>query len=180
MVRAPKPTTEQAIAQDDLYRQADGLYRASLERLARAYELDPDKRRDLLQEIHLQLWRSFALFDGRCSLKTWVYRVAHHTATSHVIRNRRIYSNLVGLEELDIAGASGGEADVDRLKALEHLSKLIQSLKPLDRQVIVLYLEEIDATSIGEITGISPMNVAMKIHRIKTILKKKFRQGESP
>ena len=180
MVRAPKPTTEQAIAQDDLYRQADGLYRASLERLARAYELNPDKRRDLLQEIHLQLWRSFGLFDGRCSLKTWVYRVAHHTATSHVIRNRRIYSNLVGLEELDTAGVSEAEVDVDRLNALEQLSKLIQSLKPLDRQVIVLYLEEIDATSIGEITGLSPMNVAMKIHRIKSILKKKFRQGESP
>ena len=180
MVRAPKPTTEQAIAQDDLYRQTDGLYRAALERLARAYELDTDKRRDLLQEIHLQLWRSFGLFNGRCSLKTWVYRVAHHTATSHVIRNRHIYSNLVGLEELDTARVSEAEVDVDRLKALEHLSKLIQSLKPLDRQVIVLYLEEIDATSIGEITGLSPMNVAMKIHRIKSILKKKFRQGESP
>ena len=95
------------------------MYRVSLERLARAYELDPDKRRDLLQEIHLQLWRSFGLFDGRCSLKTWVYRVAHHTATSHVIRKRRIYSNLVGLEELDTAGVSEAEVDVDRLKALD-------------------------------------------------------------
>jgi DNA-directed RNA polymerase specialized sigma24 family protein len=33
-----------------------------------------------LQEIRIALWRSFANFDGRCSLRTWVYRVAHNTA----------------------------------------------------------------------------------------------------
>lgn len=178
MVTGDKGIKDQTTVQDDLYRQADGAYRGPLERLARAYELDPDKRSDLLQEIHLQLWRSFALFDGRCSLKTWVYRVAHHTATSHVIRNRRIYSKLISLEDLDMAG--GTVVDLDRLKALEQLSKLIQCLKPLDRQVIVLYLEEIDAASIGEITGLSPANVAMKIHRIKNILKRKFMQGVAP
>ena len=48
----------------------------TLDRLARAYESDPEKRRDLRQEIHFALWRSFATFDNRCSLRTWVYRVA--------------------------------------------------------------------------------------------------------
>jgi hypothetical protein len=69
-----------------------------LVRLARAYEGDADARRDLLQEIHLHLWRSFAQYDQRCSLRTWVYRVAHNVATSHVIRQRRIRSRLVGIE----------------------------------------------------------------------------------
>jgi RNA polymerase sigma-70 factor (ECF subfamily) len=44
--------------------------------------MNPEDRRDLLQEIHLALWRSFATFDDRCSLRTWVYRVAHNVATS--------------------------------------------------------------------------------------------------
>jgi RNA polymerase sigma-70 factor (ECF subfamily) len=60
---------------------------------------------------------------------------------------------------------------------LNRLSALIRRLKPLDRQVIVSYLEEVDATSIGEITGLSPANVAMRIHRIKNILAKRFHQG---
>ena len=72
-----------------------------LDRLAAGYEADPDKRRDLRQEIHLQLWKSFAAFDGRCSLKTWTLRVAHNTAASYVIRERRINANLVGLEEIE-------------------------------------------------------------------------------
>ena len=54
---------------------------------------------------------------------------------------------------------------------------LIQQLKPLDRQVIISYLEGMDAASIGEVTGISPGNVATKIHRIKNILARKFNEG---
>jgi len=46
-------------SQDDLYQDAADKYGSALERLARAYEADPEKRRDLIQEIHFQLWRSF-------------------------------------------------------------------------------------------------------------------------
>jgi len=74
------------------------LFGAALERLARAYQPDADSRLDLLQEIHVALWRSFASFDGRCSLRTWVYRVAHNVATSQVTRRRRNAPTLVGLD----------------------------------------------------------------------------------
>jgi len=59
---------------------------------------------------------------------------------------------------------------------LNRLSALIQRLKPLDRQVILSYLEGMDAAWTGEITGLSPANVAMRIHRIKNILAKQFHQ----
>src|SRR5262245_26110145 len=74
--------------QDELYEEAAAICGTALDRVARAYEVDPDKRPDLLQEIHLALWQSFEHFEGRCSLKTWVYRVAHNTATSVVIRQK--------------------------------------------------------------------------------------------
>jgi RNA polymerase sigma-70 factor, ECF subfamily len=161
--------------QDDLYQQAAEEHRLALERVSRAYEADPDKRRDLLQEIHLQVWRSFANFDNRCSVRTWVYRVAHNAAASYVIRERR--TALVTLETLEAAAEGTIEADTGRQQALDRLSALIQQLKPLDRQVIVSYLEGMDAASIGEITGLSPANVAMKVHRIKNILARQFHQG---
>jgi RNA polymerase sigma-70 factor, ECF subfamily len=53
---------------DDLFQQVAAEYGAALERLAHAYEADSDRCRDLLQEIHFQLWHSFERFDGRCSL----------------------------------------------------------------------------------------------------------------
>jgi RNA polymerase sigma-70 factor (ECF subfamily) len=165
--------------QDDLYRAAAAEYSAPLDRLARAYEADPDKRRDLLQEIHFALWRSFAGFDGRCSQRTWVYRVAHNAAASHVVRQRRANKAvLVGLEELEAAPDPYDERHAaGRREALDRLLELIRQLKPLDRQIIFSYLEGLDAASIGEITGLSPGNVATKIHRIKTILTRRFHSG---
>ena len=164
-------------SQDQRYREAAAAYGAALERLARAYEADPDYRRDLLQEIHLALWRSFSDWDERCTLRTWVYRVAHNAAASHVIRQRRMNSHvLVSLEELDHL-ADPSVLDADHQQALNRLLMLVQRLKPVDRQVILSYLEGMDAAAIGEITCLSPGNVATKIHRIKNILAREFHQG---
>ena len=66
----------------EMFEDAVLAHGPALGRLALAYEMNPEDRRDLLQEIHLALWRSFATFDDRCSLRTWVYRVAHNVATS--------------------------------------------------------------------------------------------------
>jgi len=81
-----------------------------------------------------------------------------------VIRERRIFSTLVSLEELEMLPDKAEDStDADRRLNLDRLSALIQRLKPIDRQVIVSYLEDMDAVSIGEITGLSPANVAMRI-----------------
>jgi len=61
----------------------------------------------------------------------------------------------------------------DRLDC-ERLLQLIHRLKPLDREVMLLYLEDLDAATIGEITGISAANVRAKIHRIKNLLAGRF------
>src|SRR5579862_9792550 len=113
-----------------MYQDAAKQFAPALERLARAYELDPEKRRDLLQEIHFQLWRSFAHFDRRCAMRTWVYRVAHNVATGHVIRQRRIRERLVSIETIAaMPGREHGELAASEAEALDHLSTLIQRLK---------------------------------------------------
>jgi RNA polymerase sigma-70 factor, ECF subfamily len=166
------------VSQDDLYREVAESYGSSLDRLARAYEADPEARRDLLQDIHLQLWRSFAHFDRRCSLRTWVYRVAHNVATGHVVRQRRIRKTLASIEEIESMPSNDqNELAASQNQALERLSGLIQQLKPLDRQIIISYLEGMDANSTAEITGLSGANVAMKVHRIKSVLTRWFHEG---
>lgn len=160
---------------DELYAAATHEFGRALDRLAAGYEADPEKRHDLRQDIHLQLWRSFEVFDGRCSLKTWTFRVAHNTAVSYVHRERRKNTGFVSLEEIERTAPSGDrEPDIDRERALERLSEFIRQLKPLDRQIMISYLEEMDAAAIAEITGLSPANVGMKIHRIKSILAGRF------
>ncbi len=165
--------------QDALYEEAAAAYGAALERLARAYEANVETRRDLLQEIHVALWRSFDGFAGRCSLRTWVYRVAHNVATSHALRERRRNATKwVTLEEAEEAGDLGDAgAAIEERDALRHMMALVRGLEPLDRKVILSYLEGIDAASIGEITGLSAKNVATKIHRIKNVLARRAGEG---
>src|SRR5262245_27894443 len=153
-----------------LYSELAAEYGGALERLARAYERDADKRRDLLQEIHVALWRSLARFDGRCSTRTWVYRVAHNTATSHVIRPKTGAPAFLVSRDLDSIPDTLDEEDrLDRRRTLDRLYDLIDQLRPIDRQVMLLYLEEVDAATIADITGLTPGNVATRIHRLKLL-----------
>lgn len=81
--------TDDPSARESHYVQAAAEYGLALERLCYGYEADPDRRQDLLQDIHVQLWRSFEVFDGRCSLRTWTYRIAHKVAVSYMIRRSK-------------------------------------------------------------------------------------------
>ena len=164
--------------QDELYAEPVAAYSAAMARIARSYVTDPDRARDLLQDINVALWQSLSRFEGRCSLRTWTYRVAHNVATSQVVRRRASTPTLVGLDELEETPAAiDADEALDAHRALARLQALVHRLKPLDRQVMVLYLEDVDAGSIAEVTGLSAGNVATKIHRIKAVLARRFHEG---
>lgn len=171
-----------ADTQDERYAAAAAEFGGAIERLARAYEAQADARADLIQDIHVALWRSLAGFDGRCALRTWVYRVAHNTAASHVQRRRRWRGErTASLDELDrLADADDPEAAVGERRALARLMALIHRLNPTDRQLTLLYLEGLDAGAIGEVTGLSAGAVATKVHRLKALLAKRFAEGGRP
>lgn len=167
----------QGSRQDALYRELGLVLTGAVERLARGYEASEARRQDLVQEIHVGLWRSFASFDGRCSLRTWVYRVAHNIAATHVLRDRRS-RDLIHLEEIEEApDPVGVERLLEQRDALGRLLELVRRLDPIDRQVILLYLEGEDAAGIAEVTGLSTSNIATKIHRIKKLLTSRFHGG---
>jgi RNA polymerase sigma-70 factor (ECF subfamily) len=113
-------------------------------------------------------------FDGRCSMRTWVYRVAHNTAGTYRTARRRMPKG-VSIEELELTDDGGSPEEIaGNNQALERLLEMIRALQPPDRQIMLLYLEDLDAAAIGEITLLSAGAVATKIHRIKALLAKRF------
>jgi len=168
-------------SQDEKYQQAAAEFGDAISRLAYAYERDVEKRKALVQDIHFELWRSFKLFDDRSSLRTWVYRVAHNTGASHITKNKRISQHIyLNLDDIDKVPDQTDTVDAfEKIQQLDQLIALIDRLKPADRQIITLYLEDLDAASIGEIAGISSGAVATKIHRIKYKLSELFRKGDT-
>ena len=104
--------------------------------------------------------------------------MAHNVGASHILKQRTRSAALTTLDAYDPpdAAATPEEAAGER-RAMERLMRLIHALKPPDRQVMLLYLEDLDAAAIGEITGLSSGAVANRIHRTKTILARDFQQG---
>jgi RNA polymerase sigma-70 factor (ECF subfamily) len=164
-----------------LYEQIAREYGAALGRLAGAYEANAEQRQDLLQDIHVAIWRSLSVFDHQCSIRTWIYRVAHNTAFTHIARDRRrAPQRHYTLDEIsEMQDQHDTEAITDREQVVERLRELISRLQVLDRQIILLYLEDMDAASIATIVGIAPGTVATKIHRIKTLLARRFHAEET-
>ena len=161
--------------QHDQYVLAAKTFGAGLARLARAYEADPDLSRDLLQDMHVGIWRSLPRFEERCSLRTWVYRVAHNIGASHIVRQRAHLSGLTTLDDLDPPAAEPTPEDIaGEQQAQRRLMDIVQRLKPPDRQVMLLYLEDFEASAIAEVTGLSPGAVATRIYRVKALLSAAF------
>lgn len=163
-----------------IYQEAGQTFAPALARLARSVERDPDKARDLEQEMHCALWSSLARFEGQCALKTWVYRVAHNVAADHVARAVR-GPQRVPLESIDALPSPGNiEADTAEALVLAQVHALIQRLPPVDMQVIVLWLEGESAADIAEITGLSPGAVHVRVHRTKSLLASHFTATDQP
>jgi RNA polymerase sigma-70 factor (ECF subfamily) len=165
--------------QDALYAACARAHGGAIARLARGYEADPTLRQDLVQEIHAALWRSFAYFERQCSERSWVYRVAHNVAVSHLIARRRLRAeSYAALDDVEaLAGTGDLEAEAGERRMVERLLATIHRLAPADRQVILLYLEDLSAAEIGEVTGLSANAVAVRIHRIKNLLARRFGGG---
>ena len=149
---------------------------AALRRLCFGYERNEALRHELEQEILLNLWRALPSFRGDASIRTWMYRVAHNTATRHISKAAR--NPKADFDERCLEGEAsstpGPDDVVVQADARARLQESIAQLRPLDRQLILLYLEDVAQTEIAEITGLTQANVSTRIHRIKNELKKRL------
>jgi RNA polymerase sigma-70 factor, ECF subfamily len=154
---------------DDLkQRFSDDVYRhfGILHKICRVYKKDAADREDLLQEILYNAWRSYPRFEGRSKFSTWLYRVALNTAL-YQNRKDRLAGMWVPLEDKTLNTA--GEEDDETLKILY---RAIDDLDPLEKSIVILFLDDQPYTEIAEITGLSVNNVGVKLNRIKTKIKK--------
>lgn len=138
-------------------------------KVANTYARGVDDRADLAQEIAAQLWRAWPKFDStRSSVTTWMYRIALNVGISYVRSNSvRLRHDAVPLDEQlhDIADANAANPETEQ--QLRLLQLFIAQQPPLDRALLLLYLDERGQREIAEILGISESNVSTKIGRLK-------------
>lgn len=142
-------------------------------KVANTYCKDPDDRKDLVQDIIIQLWRSYKSFNHSVKISTWTYRVALNVAISFFRRDskrKQISTELSGSLVNIIADHESSEKE----EQINQLLSFISDLKEMDKALMILYMEDKSQKEIGEILGISETNVSTKMARIKEKLRIRF------
>ena len=142
--------------------------RGAIRSLCKIYYPGNEDQKDAFQDIILQLWKSFESFRGESEISTWIYRVSLNT----ILTKKRKANKSVSVESMDFVNQ-----DLCATKAddnLELLYIIIQSLKDIDKAIVVLYLEGYKNKEIAEILKLTTTNVATRFNRLKSELKMKF------
>lgn len=159
----------------DLFLSVIETHKGIVYKVANSFCKDVEDKKDLVQEIILQLWKSFENYNDQFKYSTWIYRIALNVAISYYRKEHR-------RKEISTPYSEGlfKLAEFQDSKELDgqtlFLLQFIADLKELDKALMLLYLEEKSHKEISEIIGITETNVATKIGRIKAILKQKFSQ----
>lgn len=142
-------------------------------KVVNAYCKNAEDRKDLVQEIIVQLWRAFEGYREEYKHSTWMYRIALNVAISFYRKEHRRKSIANPISD-GIFQFADNDITEEKENELGLLQQLIAQLKDLDKALMVLYLEEKSQKEIAQIIGISETNVATKIYRIKNSLKEQF------
>ena len=158
---------------DEMDRSASGFsarlerHRAIVFKVANSWCRHPDDRADLVQEIAAHLWRAWPAYDAQRSFTTWMYRIALNVAISTVRGERQRRQTTVPLDDVLHDLAVDSDAEQENTQHLRQLQVFIARQAPLERALLLLYLEERSQREIGEILGLSETNVSTKIGRLK-------------
>jgi RNA polymerase sigma-70 factor (ECF subfamily) len=143
---------------------------AAIRRLAVGYERDPMRQQDLVQDIRMALWQALPSFRGDCAERTFVFRIAHNRAVSHIQHWRRRRAEALP-DEVPIAdGGLDPERAATQLQRQQLLQAAVRRLPLGLRQVVVLTLEGCTHAEAGDVLGITANNVAVRLTRARAAL----------
>ena len=146
-----------------------------IHKVTRIYCDDEDDRKDLFQEILIQLWKSYDKFREQSKFSTWMYRVAINTAITNFKRDKKSRKSEIGKDLYQLADEPYDEEKEEHLKLLY---EAINQLTGIEKSITLLYLEDKPYEEISEITGISQNYVRVKMNRIKKKLESYVKSKE--
>lgn len=143
-------------------------------KVCNTYCKDEEDRKDLVQEVIIQLWHAYPNYNDRYKLSTWMYRIALNTAISFYRSHHKRQSATISINEaiFEIADDADTTRQLDEKVTLLH--QFINQLDELNKALMILYLDNNSYRDMADILGITETNVATKISRIKQHLKQQF------
>ena len=160
-------TTMTAVADEEIFTRLLEQHGGIIRKVALGYTNTFADRQDLAQEITLQLWRAYPRYAPERPFSTWMYRIALNVAISFLRRHTHPVRQALSLEEneIEVVDEAAGRTEPDERIAL--LQQVIASLAPLDRGLMLLYLDDHSYREIAAVLGLTETNVATKLNRLK-------------
>ncbi|HKR25619.1 MAG TPA: sigma-70 family RNA polymerase sigma factor [Allosphingosinicella sp.] len=160
----------ESLSQAALFDRVLALHTGMIKRIALAHEADAALRRELEQDILLAVWGSLSRFRHDSSLKTFVAGIAYKRAITHVARAVRRPKSAPLPDDL-VSESPLPDEILARAQLKLRMREAVQTLPLLQKQAIILCLEDFSFKEIGETMGISTHAAQMRCHRAKAALK---------
>jgi len=166
---------------EEKFRQLVAENKARIMRVAGYYAPSDEDRKDIYQEILVNIWKSLDLFRGESKIETWIYRIAVNTSLNFAGKQYRRMRLNVDIDDPVIAGKliDDGDGGQDREKQRQHLQACLNSLGVIDKAIMGLVLDDLSYKEISEIIGLTEPNIRVKIHRIKEVLRNQMKGHEN-
>lgn len=120
---------------------------------------------DIRQEVLISLFKGYRNFRQDCSESTWVYRVCINTCLFS-LRKFSPKVKTLSFEDLPLTHLQD-DSDNELKEKLDRLYTLIAQLNPMDKALILMWLDELSYDDIALNMGIPRNTVASRLHRIK-------------
>ncbi len=147
---------------------------ALIRRIARSYEANAARAEELVQDVYLAVWMALPKFRGEANQRTFVARIAHNRAISHVAREARAPRSTALSDEVQSSMASP-EEQVREADLRAKLEVAVRDLPVSLKLVVTLALEGFSPEDVAEVLGISVSSASVRLHRAKAALQEKLK-----
>jgi RNA polymerase sigma-70 factor (ECF subfamily) len=129
---------------------------------------------DLCQEVFLIAHRKLGSFEGRSSIKTWIYGIAARAALDHR-RLARVRREMLTDSPPDGRAEALQEGAVERREAAERLDQILGRMDADKRAVFVLYeVEELTMAEVAEAVGCPLKTAYARLYAARKIAQQGF------
>lgn len=158
-----------------LFQQLTQRYSKLIMNICRTYATDNTAvtPQDLYQDSMLNIWRGLNNYRGESTASTWIYRITINTCISTLRKNQRHQGHLPLTQAHQVPDHTTPPPDTN--PDTQQLQQQISTLNPIDKAILHLWLDGHTYKEISDITGHTPANVAVRLHRLRHKLKKNIK-----
>lgn len=130
---------------------------------------DPHEAADIQHEVFMEIWRAAGRFEGRSTVKTWVFGIAYRKTMDHFRKHKRV--DLTDEVDDRIDESPDAAACLAASQEASHLKFCMDELKPQMRSAVELaFFEDLSYPEIANIAGVPEGTIKTRVYHAKKLL----------